>query len=205
MKKIAVLISGGGRTLMNLLQHVAHGYLSAQVALVLSSSSTSKGLQIASAANIPTEIMLRSGYNSDEAYSADIFAHCRAAGVELVVLGGWLKKLVIPNDFMLRVVNIHPSLIPAFCGHKFYGHHVHEAALAYGVKISGCSVHFVDNEYDHGPLIMQKTVPVLAEDDADTLATRVFAQECEAYPEAIQAILDGRVEMQGRIVKIHEK
>ncbi len=204
MKKIAVLISGGGRTLMNLLEKIADGRLSAQVAMVISSSSTSKGLQIAADAGIPAEKMLRGGYDSDEAYSEAIFACCRAAGAELVVLGGWLKKLVIPADFALRVVNIHPSLIPAFCGHKFYGHFVHEAAVAYGVKVSGCSVHFVDNEYDHGPVILQKTVPVLAEDDADTLAARVFEQECVAYPEAIQAILTGRVEMCGRIVKIHE-
>lgn len=202
MKKIAVLISGGGRTLMNLLEKIDQGTLSAEVTLVISSSSTSKGLEIAAGAGIPAEILLRGGYDSDAAYSADIFSRCRAAGVELVVLGGWLKKLVIPDDFMLRVVNIHPSLIPAFCGHKFYGHHVHEAAVAYGVKVSGCSVHFVDNEYDHGPVILQRTVPVDADDDADTLAARVFQQECVAYPEAIQAILAGRVEMRGRIVKI---
>lgn len=202
MKKLAILISGGGRTLKNLIDKIASEKLPAEVALVISSSSTSAGLGIAADAGIPAEKFLRGGYESDEAYSDAIFSRCRAASVDLIILGGWLKKLVIPPDYTHKVVNIHPSLIPAFCGHGFFGHHVHAAAVAYGVKFSGCTVHFVDNEYDHGPVILQKTVPVLPDDTPDTLAARVFQAECEAYPEAIRAILEGRVEMCGRTVKI---
>ena len=112
------------------------------------------------------------------------------------------KRLVIPDDLENRVVNIHPALVPSFCGKGFYGHHVHEAALRYGVKLSGCTVHFVDNEYDHGPVILQKAVPVLDEDTPDSLADRVFAAECQAYPEALQLIAAGRVSVEGRCVRI---
>jgi len=102
-------------------------------------------------------------------------------------------------------VNIHPALIPSFCGKGFYGHHVHEAALAYGVKLSGCTVHFVDNQYDHGPVILQVPVPVLDDDTPDTLADRVFAAECEAYPKALQLLAEGRVRVEGRRVRIAER
>jgi folate-dependent phosphoribosylglycinamide formyltransferase PurN len=99
-------------------------------------------------------------------------------------------------------MNIHPALIPAFCGKGYYGHHVHEAALAYGVKVSGCTVHFADNIYDHGPIILQRTVPVLDTDTAESLAVRVFEQECEAYPEAIRLFAEGRLRIDGRRVRI---
>ena len=108
----------------------------------------------------------------------------------------------VPDDFLGRVMNIHPALIPAFCGKGYYGHHVHEAVLAYGVKVSGCTVHFADNEYDHGPIILQRAVPVLDDDTPDTLAARVFEQECEAYPEAIRLFAEGRLRIEGRRVKI---
>jgi phosphoribosylglycinamide formyltransferase-1 len=117
-------------------------------------------------------------------------------------MGGFLKRLDIPADFANRVVNIHPGLIPAFCGKGFYGHHVHEAVLEYGAKLSGCTVHFADNQYDHGPVILQKAVPVENDDTPETLAARVFEAECEAYPEAIQLIAEGRVKLEGRIVRI---
>jgi folate-dependent phosphoribosylglycinamide formyltransferase PurN len=99
-------------------------------------------------------------------------------------------------------MNIHPSLIPAFCGRGFYGHHVHEAVLAYGVKITGCTVHFADNQYDHGPIILQRAVPVWDDDTPESLAARVFEQECEAYPEAIRLYAAGRLQLEGRRVRI---
>ena len=117
-------------------------------------------------------------------------------------MAGFLKRVTIPEDFANRVTNIHPGLIPAFCGHGFYGHHVHEAVLDYGAKLSGCTVHFADNQYDHGPVILQRAVPVLDDDTAETLAARVFEAECEAYPEAIQLIAQGRVRVEGRKVRI---
>ena len=106
-------------------------------------------------------------------------------------------------EFAGRVMNIHPALIPAFCGKGYYGHHVHEAVLAAGVKLTGCTVHFADNEYDHGPIIVQKAVPVLDDDTPETLAARVFEMECEAYPEAIELFAAGRLVVEGRRVRVH--
>jgi phosphoribosylglycinamide formyltransferase-1 len=117
-------------------------------------------------------------------------------------MAGFLKRITIPEDFACRVVNIHPGLIPAFCGEGFYGHHVHEAVLNYGAKLSGCTVHFADNQYDHGPVIVQRSVPVLDDDTPETLAARVFEVECEAYPEALRLIATGRVTVEGRRTSI---
>jgi folate-dependent phosphoribosylglycinamide formyltransferase PurN len=117
-------------------------------------------------------------------------------------MAGFLQLITIPEDFQHRVMNIHPALIPAFSGKGFYGHHVHEAALAMGVKVSGCTVHFADNQYDHGPIILQRVVPVLDDDTPDTLAARVFEQESEAYPEAIRLFADGRLTVEGRRVRV---
>jgi len=120
-------------------------------------------------------------------------------------MGGFLKRLTIPEDFLNRVTNIHPALLPAFGGEGFYGRRVHEAVLEYGVKITGCTVHFADNQYDHGPIILQKAVPVLDDDTPETLAARVFQAECEAYPEALQLIAEGRLRVEGRRVRILPK
>ena len=118
-----------------------------------------------------------------------------------MICGGFLALLKIPADFSGRVINIHPSLIPAFCGHGFHGSRVHEAALARGAKVSGCTVHFVDDEYDHGPIIIQHVVPVLDEDTPTELAARVFTAECEALPEAIRLFASGRLEIDGSRVR----
>lgn len=201
---IAVLISGGGTTLRNLLKRIETGQLSAEVRLVVSSTAAARGLQYATEASIPSLVVNRSEYQSLEAYSEAIFSPCRQAGAELVVMGGFLKLVQIPADFENRVMNIHPGLIPSFCGKGFYGNRVHQAVLDYGAKVSGCTVHFVDNQYDHGPIIIQRTVPVLDDDTAETLAARVFEQECEAYPEAIQLFADNRLRVQGRRVRIGE-
>jgi folate-dependent phosphoribosylglycinamide formyltransferase PurN len=116
-------------------------------------------------------------------------------------MAGFLQLLQVPDDFQNRVMNIHPALISAFCGKGYYGHHVHEAALAYGVKVSGCTVHFADNVYDHGPIILQRTVPVLDGDTPDALAARVFEEERIAYPEAIRLFAEGRLRVEGRVVR----
>lgn len=199
---IAVLISGTGRSLANMIEKIHAGELDCEIRLVISSTPQAKGLGIAERAAIPAAVVRRGDFPSREEYSRAIFDRVRAAGAELVVLAGFLKQLTIPDDFVNRVVNIHPALIPAFCGKGFYGHHVHEAALAYGVKLSGCTVHFVDNEYDHGPVILQMAVPVLDDDTPETLADRVFAAECQAYPQALQLIAEGRVRVEGRRVRI---
>jgi formyltetrahydrofolate-dependent phosphoribosylglycinamide formyltransferase len=200
--RIAVLISGGGTTLKNLIEKIEAGRLHVQIVLVISSSPAARGLQFAHDARIPTTVVPSQCFASQEEYSRAIFDHCRAARADLVVMAGFLKRMTIADDFANRVTNIHPGLIPAFCGQGFYGHHVHKAVLDYGAKISGCTVHFADNQYDHGPVILQQAVPVLDGDTADTLAARVFEAECEAYPEAIQLIAQGRVRVEGRKVRI---
>lgn len=197
---IAVLISGGGTTLKNLLKKIDDGTLDVDIQLVISSRPGVKGLAYAVKANIPHVVLPRRDFGTAEEFAAVNFQRCREAGVELIVMGGYLRHLLIPDDFENRVVNIHPGLIPSFCGEGFYGSRVHEAALEYGVKVSGCSVHFVNNEYDNGPIILQRTVPVVHDDTPDTLAKRVFEVECEAYPAAIQAIAERRISVRGRIV-----
>ncbi len=190
--KLVVLISGGGTTLQNLIQQIAQGQLEAQIELVISSNPAARGIQMAAEAGIATAVIERNSFESVAAYSAALFDCCRAVQPHFVVMGGFLKLVRIPPDFENRVVNIHPSLIPNFCGQGMYGHHVHQAALAAGVAESGCTVHFVDNQYDHGPIILQRRVPVLAGDTPDTLAARVFQAECGAYPAALRLLASGR-------------
>jgi len=144
----------------------------------------------------------RQASGSLEEFSRRIFEYCRRANADLVCLAGFLQLVQVPVDYLGRVMNIHPALIPAFCGKGYYGHRVHEAVLASGAKVSGCTVHFADNEYDHGPIIVQRTVPVLDDDTAETLAHRVFVEECEAYPEAIRLFAESRLRIEGKRVRI---
>jgi len=201
---VAVLISGTGTTLRNLIQWVEADQLDIDIRLVISSSSQAKGLQFAADAAIETQVIRLRESGSEEAFSEAIFAACREAEVRFVALGGFLKHLIVAHDFENRVINIHPALIPAFCGKGFYGLRVHQAALAHGVKVSGCTVHFVDDQYDHGPIILQRVVPVLDDDTPEALAARVFAAECEAYPQVLQWLAEGRVQVEGRRVRVHE-
>lgn len=199
---IAVLISGGGTTLRNLIDKIQAGTLPVEIRLVISSNPQAKGLEFAAAAGIRSLVVEKKKSISAEQYREAIFGPCREAGVRVVVMGGFLKHVLIPPDFENRVVNIHPSLIPAFCGQGMYGHHVHEAVLAAGAKTSGCTVHFVDNQYDHGPIILQREVAVLPGDTPDTLQSRVFAAECEALPEALRLLATGRVQVAGQNVVV---
>jgi phosphoribosylglycinamide formyltransferase 1 len=198
--QLAVLISGGGTTLLNLIRKIHAQELAAQIQLVVSSDPRAGGLQYAQQAQIPGRVVSRREFATTEAFSTAIFRLCREAQVDLVAMGGFLKHVLVPPDFAGRVMNIHPSLIPAFCGPGFYGSKVHQAVLDYGCKVSGCTVHFVDNEYDHGPIILQRVVPVLDGDTAGTLAKRVFEQECQAYPEALQLYGQRRLRLEGRRV-----
>jgi formyltetrahydrofolate-dependent phosphoribosylglycinamide formyltransferase len=200
--RIAVLISGGGTTLRNLIERIAAGELDVEIGLVISSSPSAGGLKFAEEAGIPSTVVRRKDFPTREDFSKAVFDRCRRTEADLVVMGGFLKQVTIPEDYEGRVVNIHPALIPAFCGHGMYGHFVHEAVLQYGVKVSGCTVHFADNEYDHGPVIAQKAVPVEEDDTPESLAARVFQAECEAYPEVIGLIAAGRVSLEGRRVTI---
>uniref|UniRef100_A0A7C4QPA9 Phosphoribosylglycinamide formyltransferase n=1 Tax=Schlesneria paludicola TaxID=360056 RepID=A0A7C4QPA9_9PLAN len=202
--RLAVLISGGGTTLANLLTHIAAGELDAEIPLVIASRADCGGIDKARAAGLNCVVLTRREFPSVEDYSRSVFEQCRAARVDLVVLAGFLVLLKIPLDFHLRVMNIHPSLIPAFCGRGMHGRLVHEAVLARGCKVSGCTVHFVDDEYDHGPIILQRPVPVLDDDTPESLAARVFEQECRAYPEAIRLFAAGQLKVNGLRVRIIE-
>lgn len=195
---IAVLISGGGTTLRNLIAEQRAARLPIEIRLVISSSAQAKGLQYAAEAQIASLIVEKKKGLSASDYERQMFDPCRAAGVQYIVMAGFLKYVPIPADFENRVINIHPSLIPAFCGQGMYGLKVHQAVLDYGAKVTGCTVHFVDNQFDHGPIIGQWPVPVSDDDTAETLQARVFAQECLAYPEVLRALAAGRISVNGR-------
>jgi len=197
---IGVLISGAGTTLRNLLGERDAGRLPVAFTRVVSSRSTAGGLAFAADAGIASRVVRRRDFADPASHSATVFETFRAAGTRLVVMAGYVEHLLIPADFENRVVNIHPSLIPAFCGKGFFGRRVHERVLAYGAKISGCTVHFVDNEYDHGPIILQEPVTVSDDDTPDSLAARVFAAECVALPEALRWIAADRLSVVGRRV-----
>jgi phosphoribosylglycinamide formyltransferase 1 len=203
---IAVLISGGGTTLKNLIDCRDRGDLPVDFRLVVSSRSDVRGLEFAREAGIPSVVLPRKRFADDQAHSLAIFAACQAHQAPWVVMGGFLCHVVIPQAYRNRVINIHPSLIPSFSGKGFYGLRVHQAAVDYGVKISGCTVHFVDDDYDHGPVILQRTCPVLDSDTAEALQRRVFEVECQALPEALRIIAQGRLSLDAndRRVRIRE-
>lgn len=200
--RVTVLISGGGTTLKNLIEKKSKGELTADIVQVVSNNPDAGGLQFARAANLKSVIVNHRKHPDVQEFSDLVFEHCRTAQSDLVVMAGFLRRVSIPEDFVNRVVNIHPSLIPSFCGKGHYGRRVHEAVIQYGCKISGCTVHFVDDHYDHGPIIAQRTVPVHPNDSPTQLAQRVFKQECEVYPEVINQIAAGEITVSNRIVTV---
>jgi phosphoribosylglycinamide formyltransferase-1 len=198
--RLAVLVSGGGTTLQNLLDRSANGRLPAQVVLVVASTPEAGAIERARRAGVRAAVVSRKQAASREEFSRRIFDLCREAQADLVCMAGFLSLIQIPDDFLGRVMNIHPALIPAFSGKGMYGERVHQAVLESGARITGCTVHFADNEYDHGPIILQRPVPVLDDDTPETLASRVFKEECEAYPEAIRLFAEDRLRIAGRRV-----
>ena len=188
--RLAVLLSGSGRTLDNLLTWIAEGRLAATVETVVSSRGDVRGVQIAERSGIPLTVLPPQGRPLAD-WSDAIFAACRLAKPDLVVMAGFLHLVEIPADFAGRVINIHPALLPSFGGKGYHGMHVHRAVIERGCTVSGCTVHLVDNEYDHGRILLQETVPVRRDDTPEALAARVFAAECEALPEAINRIAAG--------------
>ncbi|HOF40401.1 MAG TPA: phosphoribosylglycinamide formyltransferase [Candidatus Hydrogenedentes bacterium] len=200
--KIAVLLSGSGTTLQNLIDRAGSGELDVQFVCVIGSRTGAYGLERARKHDIPAIPIVRKDYGSLDEFNAAIWDTVRRHGAELVVLAGFMSLLQIPGDYENRVINVHPALIPAFCGKGMYGHHVHEAVIEYGVKLSGATVHFANNIYDAGPIILQDAVPVLDNDTPDTLAERVQAKERELYPKAIRLFAEGRLRVEGRRVRI---
>ena len=199
--RLGVLLSGGGRTMLNLLEEIGADRLDAEIVTVISSRSTVAGVERAQKAGLPVDIVRKKDFADIEAFSGRLAALLDAAEVDLVVQAGWLCLWNIPPQYENRVMNIHPALLPSFGGQGMWGHHVHEAVLAAGCKVSGCTVHFCTNEYDSGPIIVQRTCPVEDTDTPDTLAARVFEQECVAYPEAIRLFGEGRLQVERNRVK----
>jgi len=200
--RLGVLISGGGTTLLNILEYVKQGRLNAKVAVVISSRSTVCGVERAKNAGLDVKIVRKKDYSDIDEFSKRLEDELAAANVDLVVQGGWLCLWKIPDRYENRVMNIHPALLPSFGGQGMWGHHVHEAVLKAGCKISGCTVHFCTNEYDKGPIIVQRACQVKDDDTPDTLAARVFEQECIAYPQAIRLFAEGKLLVQNGVVRV---
>ena len=188
--RLAVFVSGGGTTLQNLLDRCHAGVLAAEVVVVVSGRAGVAALDRAAAAGVPAFV----------AAATDALNHAERAGADVVVLAGYLSRVPVPPEWAGRIVNVHPSLIPAFSGKGCYGDRVHTAVLERGVKVSGCTVHLVDGDYDHGPILVQRTVPVEDGDDVPTLQRRVFAAECDALPAALELLRTRRLRLVGRRV-----
>lgn len=199
--RLAVCVSGGGTTLQNLIELIRSRRLNAQIVQVVASRPRIGAIARAEAAGIPLALANRNARSRAE-FSASVFDPARHSKADLVVLAGFLSLLSIPPEFKGRVLNVHPSLIPAFSGEGFYGSRVHKAVLEYGAKVSGCTVHFADDAYDNGPIVLQRAVPVLDDDTPESLAARVFQEECKALPEAITLYAEGRLRFDGRRVRI---
>jgi formyltetrahydrofolate-dependent phosphoribosylglycinamide formyltransferase len=204
MKKVrlGVLISGSGTTLQNFIDCVKAGTLNAEVACVVSSSEKAYGLVRARENNISVITIPRKNCGTVEEFSKAIFSYVERFGADLVTLAGYLKLIRVPDRWLGKVMNIHPALVPSFCGEGWYGMKIHNAVVESGVRVTGCTVHFVDNIYDHGPIIIQKVVSVLDTDTPEDVRKGVFEQEKIAYPEAINLFAAGRLKILGRRVHI---
>jgi phosphoribosylglycinamide formyltransferase-1 len=200
--KLAVLLSGSGTTLENIFLRCADNSIHADVAVVLSSRAGVFGLERARQRQVPALTVERRKFDSPDTFSSAIYGELAHYAPDLICLAGFMSLLRVPTVFQHRVLNVHPSLLPAFGGKGCYGHKVHEAVLRHGCKVAGCTVHFVDNEYDQGPIILQKAVPVLDTDTPDTLAERVQEAEREIYPQAIELIAQDRLTLTNRTVRI---
>ncbi|RPI03547.1 MAG: phosphoribosylglycinamide formyltransferase [Calditrichaeota bacterium] len=202
--RLAAFASGRGSNLAAILEKIDTGKLDAQVVLVLSNNSDAGALDIARQHGIPAMHISRKQFNDDQTYENALLTALADSQTELVILAGYMKKIPVSivRTFQGRMLNIHPALLPSFGGQGLYGHFVHEAVLAFGCKVSGVTVHLVDAQYDTGAPVMQRSVPVLEEDTAETLAARILKEEHQIYAEAIQLFAEGRVRLDGRRTKI---
>lgn len=205
-KRIAVLVSGGGTNLQALLDAESRGEIkSGKITAVISSNPTAYALERAKKAGVPGYVMPRKDYASSQAMTVALVEKLKSLDIDLVILAGFMTIFTkeMPEAFPNAVINVHPALIPSFCGKGFYGLHVHEAALAYGVKLSGATVHFVSEECDGGPIILQKAVEVLPDDTPETLQRRIMEQaEWKLLPQAASLFCEGRLSLEGRTVRI---
>ena len=206
MKKIAVLVSGGGTNLQALIdaQHAGQ-IVNGEIVAVISSDPTAYALERAAKANIPSYVISRKDYASNQAMTMALTGKLQSLEIDLVVLAGFMTILTeeIVKAFPNAIINIHPALIPSFCGPGCYGLHVHEKALAYGVKLSGATVHFVSEECDGGPIIIQKAVDVLPDDTPEVLQRRIMEQcEWKIMPRAVSLFCQDKLQVEGRVVRI---
>ena len=199
---LGVLISGSGTNLQAIIDAIERGELNAVIRVVLSNRGDVHGLTRSRRHNLPTVILSHKDFSSREAFEAEMIKTLQDHGVELVVLAGFMRLLspFFIRAFPQRIMNIHPALLPAFPGT-----HAQRQALEHGVRISGVTVHFVDEEMDHGPIIVQAAVPVYADDSEESLSARIRAQEHRIYPQAIQLFAEGRLEVRGRLVIVHNE
>lgn len=201
MRKIGVLVSGRGSNLQAIIDRIADGYLPLEIAVVISDFADAYALERAKAVGIKTVPVVRKACASKEEFEAKIIAALEAEGVELVVLAGFMRILSADfvNHFKNHIINIHPAILPSFPGL-----HGQRQANDYGVKVAGCTVHFVDAGTDSGPIILQKVVPAYFEDDEDTLAARILVEEHKAMPEALKLWAEDKLEIVGRKVKVKQ-
>ncbi len=204
MKKLrtVVLLSGSGSTLQNFIDLTEAGQLPIEIVLVISSRKKAYGVERAKQHDIPAKIIPRKDFKSWEEFNDTLSKTIEAVDPDLILFAGFMSLFRPHPKYYGRIMNVHPALIPAFCGKGLYGHYVHEAVIESGVKITGATVHFVDEHYDTGPIILQKAVDVLDEDTPDTLAERVQAAERETYPQAIRLFAENRLRTEGKRVKI---
>ena len=203
---IAVMVSGHGRgsNMQAIIDACNDGRIDGGVAVVIGTRDDAPAMERARLQGIESVEENPKAFADDDGYGKRLLGIMTEHRIDLICLAGYMRILpsILINTYRWHVMNIHPALIPLFCGKGFYGEHAHKAALEYGVKVSGCTVHFVDEAYDTGPIIIQKVVPVEEGDTAETLAARVLAQEHAAYPEAIQLFAQGRLRVEGRCVRI---
>ena len=202
--KLAVFASGGGSNLQAILDTIEAGTLRAEVALVVADRETAGALDRARRHGVPTAVLRPADFADADAFGRALLDVLEEHGVTFVALAGYLKKIpdAVVRTYRHRIVNVHPSLLPAFGGPGFYGRRVHEAALAHGVRWSGATVHLVDEGYDTGPIVLQEPVRVEPGDTPETLAARVLEVEHRLYPDALRLFADGRVRVEGRTVTI---
>ena len=203
--RLGVLVSGGGRTMLNIADCIDRGDLPASVAVVIASRAEAAAVHRARDRGFDVRVAPRKNFANDDEMHEAITSLLLEHLVDLVCLGGYMRWYRVDPSFEHRVMNIHPALLPDFGGKGMYGPRVHRAVLDSDATVSGCTVHFVDDQYDHGPIILQRTCPVLHGDDADHLAGRVFEQECVAYPEAIRLFAADRLSVADGVVNILSK
>jgi len=201
---IAVFASGRGSNFQAILKAIDDGKLPARVSLLVSNNSNAGALELARSRNIPAIHLSQKQFSSEETYGEQLLDLLARHRVDLIALAGYMKRVpvMVIDRFRNKILNIHPALLPSFGGAGMYGVHVHEAVLAAGVKISGATVHIVDEKYDNGPIVMQKAVEISKEDTPETLAAKILPIEHEIYPQALAAFAGNRVHVEGRKVWI---